>query len=270
MAKNSGNYYSGICGISSSTLKIIAISAMLLDHIAAAFEDQLSGTLFCFSVGGLPLPRLIGRIAFPIFAFLIAEGASRTKNIYKYMLRLLIFAFISEIPFDLALFHTPLNEVLFETEHQNVFFTLLLGLLAIYAFQMFQKIRLEVLSFPILLILSFIAETLLKTDYGAMGVICIFLLYVFLHAPGAAKHIGITLTLLLLPFIIKSSASKPGNYIYFNTMLYYNSFEIYAVLALPFILLYNGEKGKKLNKYFFYGFYPGHLAIIWVIYKIFA
>jgi len=244
---------------------------MFTDHLTAAFEAELSEAMpFLTLRDGLQIPRIIGRIAFPLFAFMIAEGAGRTRSIHKYMLRLLIFAFVSEIPFDLALFHTPLNEVLHETQHQNVFFTLLLGLIAIYVFQLLQKKQLEVLSFPVLLALAYIAEDVLKTDYGAMGVICIFLFYIFLHAPGKARNIGIVFTLLILPLIISASPYTLGYSAHIDVSIYYNEYETLSILALPLILLYNGEKGKKINKYAFYGFYPGHLMVIWGLYLLFA
>lgn len=103
--KYKGNYFSG------STLKIIAMLSMLIDHIAAVLVDsraypELYGAM-----------REIGRLAFPVFCFLIVEGYFNTKNVKKYVGRLLIFGVISEIPFDLAIFGRPGTEF----AHQNVF-----------------------------------------------------------------------------------------------------------------------------------------------------
>ncbi|MBQ7638651.1 MAG: hypothetical protein IJS90_07105 [Clostridia bacterium] len=270
MENRSGvSYYSGKNGISSSTLKIIAVATMFIDHVAAVFEKELNEAIPHFSLfDGLPFMRIVGRIAFPLFAFMIAEGAGRTKNIYKYMLRLLVFVFISEIPFDLALYHTPLSGVLRETEHQNVFITLFLGLASIWVYQLLQKKRLELLAFPALLVFAFLAEELFKSDYGAMGVICIFLFYVFLHSPGMVKNIGVVFTVLILPVILSLSVFTLTSRVHFDVSLLYNDYEFFAVLALPFILLYNGEKGKNINKYLFYGFYPGHMLLLWGLYML--
>ena len=108
--------------LSSSTLKIIAMAAMVLDHYSVIFNGTES-TVF----------RHIGRIAFPIFAFLIAEGAKRSKNKLKYAIRLLAFAFISEVPYDWAFY----GEIL-HIEKQNVYFTLFLDLIVVIIIKMLE------------------------------------------------------------------------------------------------------------------------------------
>lgn len=130
-------------GLSGSTLKIIAIITMLLDHIGASLvQPILASTASAAGVTDWSMPslaaaypgaaipyyalRYIGRISFPIFCFLLVEGFLHTKNLHKYCLRLAIFALVSEIPFDLAFHQTP-----FYQASQNVFFTLLIGLLVI-------------------------------------------------------------------------------------------------------------------------------------------
>ena len=100
-------------GLSGSTLKLIAIVTMFIDHLGVvAFETQISNYMVPYYI-----MRLIGRLAFPIFCFLLVEGFFHTRDVKKYALRLLVFAFISEIPFDLAF-----NRQLFYWRHQNVFF----------------------------------------------------------------------------------------------------------------------------------------------------
>ena len=109
-------------GLSGSTLKLIAIVTMFIDHLGVvAFETQISNYMVPYYI-----MRLIGRLAFPIFCFLLVEGFFHTRDVKKYALRLLVFAFISEIPFDLAF-----NRQMFYWRHQNVFFTLFIGLLVI-------------------------------------------------------------------------------------------------------------------------------------------
>lgn len=143
-------------GITGSTLKLIAIITMLIDHFAATIIEKTLAARGAFSLdptdleavqnfylengalyGVYSIMRLIGRIAFPIFCFLLVEGFQHTRNKNKYAFRLALFALISEIPFDLALFGTVL-----EFSHQNVFFTLLIGLLVMFGFQIISdKVR---------------------------------------------------------------------------------------------------------------------------------
>lgn len=267
-------------GISSSTLKIIAIATMFIDHFAVVFETQLSEHYpFLILPNGLNFLRAVGRLAFPLFAFMIAEGAKRTHNIYLYLVRLLAFSFIAEIPFDLALYGTPLREVLSERDHQNVFFTLFLGLVSILCFQLLEKVNLEPLSVLPLAGLAYLAEEILKTDYGAMGVICIFLFYLFLQAKPAAKNIGFLLICLVISFMLSAEPSvrtvqyvsgETGHIYTLTLSALFNSYEIYALFSAPLIIFYNGEKGRKINKYFFYAFYPAHLLLLWGVYQLFS
>lgn len=125
-------------GISGSTLKLVAIFTMLIDHIAASLLEKLlsRGRAFQFMNGeGLytvySVMRSIGRLAFPIFCFLLVEGFIHTRNKSKYAIRLGIFALISEIPFDLAF-----DDKVFSWGHQNVFFTLLIGLIVMAGFEL--------------------------------------------------------------------------------------------------------------------------------------
>lgn len=138
-----------IKGISGSTLKLIAIFTMLIDHTAATILDKTliargllsldptdtaavmqfyadNGVIY----GANIVMRLIGRIAFPIFCFLLVQGFLHTRNVTKYAIRLALFAAISEVPFDLAF----KNRIL-EFSYQNVFFTLLIGLLTLIGFK---------------------------------------------------------------------------------------------------------------------------------------
>ena len=147
--------------LDGTVLKLIACLSMFIDHLGAV----------CFS--GMMGFRIIGRLAFPIYCFLLVEGAVHTCNMKKYILRMGIFALISEVPFDLAFYHR-----LVYMGHQNVFFTLGLGLLAIW----FLEHPIEQLDIPdvlykllVIIAAGLIAE-FLNTDYGFTGieVICIF------------------------------------------------------------------------------------------------
>ena len=262
-------------GFSSAALKLIAIVLMFVDHFAVVFRPAIEGA---FDGGDTlyTLMRTAARIAFPIFAYCIAAGAVYTSNIYKYMLRLAAFAVISEVPFDRAF-----NGAWLEFTYQNVFFTLLLGLLSIALYAQLRKRNLEVFAFVLLAGLAYAAEELLKTDYGAMGVICIFLFYVFLQTKAPVKQIGLALTCLLVSFMLSfrpyvnpvSYYVLPGTVMTFHDLhmdasVLFNSAELFAVAAAPFILLHSGQKGRKINKWFFYAFYPGHLLLLAVAYRL--
>ncbi|MBR3767920.1 MAG: hypothetical protein IKL10_06750 [Clostridia bacterium] len=226
--------------ISSSWLKIIAITVMVIDHAAVIFLGDEPSVF-----------RKIGRIAFPIFAFMIAEGARRSKNKLKYALRLLAFAFISEVPFDWGFY----GEFL-EFSHQNVYFTLFLGLVSVYLFDFFKKRGLGFLSFISTAALG-TAAMYLSTDYGFMGVAVITLMAVFNDAKGASRYIGFVLSSLLTVFVVDPTV-----------ILGYVSSQVYAVFAAVPISLYNGKRGFKMNKYIFYVFYPAHIVILALIAKI--
>lgn len=140
-------------GITGSTIKIIAVVTMLIDHVAAALLTRIvisRGFFYAMGneqrliewmkVNGLlyivtQLMRLIGRLGFPIFCFLLVEGFQKTRNVKKYALRMGLFALISEIPFDLAFSGRVWNP-----GYQNVYFTLLIGLLALWAFDTIAKL----------------------------------------------------------------------------------------------------------------------------------
>ncbi|MCI8505551.1 MAG: hypothetical protein HFI67_05115 [Lachnospiraceae bacterium] len=185
--------------------------------------------------------RIVGRLAFPIFCFLLVEGFSHTRDVKKYLFRLGLFALIPEIPFDLVVFRR-----LWYTDYQNVFFTLFIGLLLLYLYNRFlantQPIY-AVMAVVSMLCLAF----LIRCDYGAEGVLMIYLFYFFRFRP-LAMCIS---TGLLMAFM--------------------GGLEVYGIAALPLILLYNGEKGGRRSKsrggelaqkYFFYCFYPVHLLLL--------
>lgn len=218
--------------LDGTALKLIACLSMFIDHLGAV----------CFS--GMMGFRIIGRLAFPIYCFLLVEGAVHTHDMKKYILRMGIFALISEVPFDLAFYHR-----LVYTGHQNVFFTLGLGLLAIW----FLEHPIEQLDIPDLLykLLVIIAAGLIaeffNTDYGFTGIAVICIFY-YLRGQPQLKY----------PIAVILLAAMGG-------------VEVYAVLALIPILLYNGQRGHqtKVMQYGFYIFYPAHLLLIAALYHLF-
>ena len=175
--------------INGATLKWIAVLCMLIDHIGAVLVEPIC-------LGRVPatiltlrqwvilyyILRGIGRIAFPIFCFLLIEGFTKTRSRKHYLRNLVIFSFISEVPFNCAIANKP-----FTLQYQNVFFTLVLGFLAIWAMEYIEAKCMERNLLPIggLLIsllpaavIAFIAESA-NTDYGAIGVATICIFYIF-------------------------------------------------------------------------------------------
>lgn len=218
-------------------LKLIAMISMFIDHMAAGLLENYvfnanAQTNFTALYSFL---RNIGRLAFPIYAFLLVEGFFRTKNIKLYLSRLLFFAFISQAPFSLLNTGKP-----FDFSYTNTLFTLFLGLLAIYIIDKspFQKNSIKDVSFMlfIIVIFSFIA-IFINSDYSYHGVIAIALIYLFFKSGSGLMFA------MFLGFLFE--------------------FRMPAVfLSLPIIHFYNGERGTNL-KYFFYIFYPAHLLLIY-------
>lgn len=250
-------------GIDGSTLKIIAMVIMLLDHIGAAVIERLYamntidfyGNSYLLTID--LLLRIIGRTAFPIFCFLLLEGFSHTHNVKKYAVRLLMFSVISEVPFDLA-FWGKIN-----WNYQNVFFTLFLGLITIWGIREitsffsrkvelksssgFQLLCYKIMSFlgaGILLGLTCTIATILKTDYSWGGVLFITILYLFQHL------------------------RKTGSIIGYLELCAFNSLEIFSFPAWILKAFYNGKRGIDL-KYIFYLFYPVHLLLLYGICQLY-
>ncbi|MBQ8967155.1 TraX family protein [Ruminococcus sp.] len=223
--------------ISGSGLKIIALTTMIIDHTAAFilrgndFAVRPVFTLGPLSVSIYLLMRITGRIAFPIYCFLITEGYAHTHDKKKYGTNLLVFALISEIPWDLV--HT--GRLFYQK--QNVFFTLFLGFLAIYIYERFKEDKGR-LALSLLGLLA--AAFLIKADYGCRGVGFILFLYIMRE-----KNI--------LQAIIGSC--------FFD--------KVYAVMASFVIInMYSGQRGfirSKPAKYAFYAAYPLHILLLYFL-----
>lgn len=213
-----------IACLNNVTLKLIAITTMLIDHIGAILFPEIQ------------LFRIIGRISFPIFCFLLVEGFHHTRSQLNYLVRLLIFALLSEIPFDLAL-----RDVIFDWQHQNIFFTLALGLVAIFCLEELHFRKIYTIPFGLILLASHFS----KCDYGLAGVLLICIFYYAKEQPW----VRIFLCGLVL-------------YMFFGT------FELYALIAFIPITLYNGKLGSNA-KFVFYWFYPIHLLVLFGLSMLF-
>lgn len=220
--------------MTSAVLKYIAIISMLIDHIGAFILEDMYGTNSTIYI----LSRSIGRIAFPIFAFLLVESFKKTKSRKKYFINLLIFALLSEIPFDLA------NKgSLMDFNQQNIFFTLLTNLTMLYVIEgmKIDKTDLKGISEILIVLLFSLVSMLFKFDYSFFAPLVVYSYYKFY---GNIK--------------MRFLASELS--------LYFEAFSLVHVSNI-LIYFYNGKRGRQ-NKYFFYFFYPLHLLIIYFFIKI--
>ena len=233
--------------INSNTLKTLAMVLMLLDHLWATV------------IPGNQWMTCVGRLAFPIFAFMISEGYVHTSDFKKYAKRLLIFGLISEIPFNLMSaggFFFPF--------HQNVMFTLLLGLLSIREIDKFKKnFKVKTGIFCLLKIALFLLiGTVGFVDYGAMGILVVIAFYVFRDVKFGRLFQLLSLVLLFIVFFkgLGFEFTIAGHGFFFPI-------QGFGVLAMIPICLYNGKKGtdSKILKHAFYWFYPVHMAAIYII-----
>ena len=201
----------------------------------------------------------VGRIAFPIFAFQIAEGARHTSDFRRYALRLLAFALVSEIPFDLMYAST-----VFYPFHQNVMFTLLLGLLAVRGLDRARRKRTAGAAAlgALGLLAAWLAGTIGMVDYGGMGVLTVAVFYVFRGFPLA--RLGQLACLVLLNMVFFK-----GEYVSLEILGHAVELQTqgFALLALIPIWLYGGEKGRggRALQYGSYVFYPLHMLVLYLV-----
>lgn len=288
-------------GISSSTVKLVGIITMLIDHMAATvllrymYAGGWSNGLYILYT----ILRLVGRLGFPIFCFLLVEGFERTRSKTKYALRLLLFALISEIPFDLAFSASVL-----EFGYQNVYFTLFLGLLAMCVYDYFEnhKIPFVVQSLLFVAGIVLIGARLVRyyfqhiLPFGDLffimgfwaAIICLLIiLIIYGQSMGwdRMRLIGMDLAALWLFMRLADllHTDYSGMGILTITAIYVfrgsnilpmvagcvvlslmSSSEAAAFLAVIPVAKYNGKRGLKL-KYLFYAFYPVHLLLLWLV-----
>ncbi len=257
-------------------LKLIALITMFIDHIAAVviwrvyaasyritasmqLSENIGDKIIVWVADNQDLVftiyewmRYIGRMAFPIYCFLLVEGFLHTRNVAKYAGRLALFALISEIPFDLAI-----SGKWWIYSSNNVFFTLVLGLLAIWVLSYVEKFyefwqekqyepilgRILTLSAGLIVIVGFgaFADMVLFTDYGLGGVVAIAVMYLL----RGQNAIAFAASVLVLTVIT-------------------GDIEIFAMFMLYPIMKYDGTRGKNM-KYVFYAFYPVHLLVLALI-----
>ena len=216
--------------LDGTSLKLIAMISMVFDHVGDMF---FPGALWM---------RMIGRLAMPLFSFCIAEGYTHTKNKQRYLLRMGVFALVSEIPFDLAF------EGRVGLGHQNIMLSFFLAILALMLFDRIRgegkehaagKTLLGILCVCAVAVLALV----LRADYTLFAVLAVFLFYV-LRNRHPLLRCGMGVGFLALT----------------RTVGYYRA----TGLSLIPLLLYNGKRGRGL-KWLFYAFYPGHLLLLYLL-----
>ena len=219
--------------MSSFALHILAMLLMLCDHLQLTLLPDL------------PILRCVGRLAFPLFAFMAVEGYLHTRSLKKYFLRLLMLAVISEIPFDLLV-----SGSVFDPMHQNVIWTIILGLCCIRAFENISADLKKMLS-AVVIIASLAAAIIARVDYSSAGVLTLLAFYAFRGNTVRCR----LMQLLSLAFI---------NLVLLGGIGFAFPYQALAVLSLPIIWLYDGSQGphngfiKAAN----YLFYAAHMLIL--------
>ena len=220
-------------GLNNNQLKIIAMVAMLIDHVGA------------YLCPGIEWMRIVGRLAYPIFAFMIAEGCAHTRSRVRYLLQMVGLAAICQVVYYFAQ----------GSLYQCILVTFSLSILLIYAIDIFRKNK------------GFVSAVLAVAVFLGVLYACYVLPY---RIPGFDIDYGILG--ILLPVVIYLVPDQQGKIFAAAAMLVplagrWGSVQWYALLALPLLMLYNGNRGKAKLKYLFYFFYPAHLVAIYLIGK---
>lgn len=243
--------------LSGTALKRIACICMLIDHIGASciearFYEVWYASPYVVTIAQLDLVlRSIGRLAFPIYCFLLAEGFVHTHDVRRYAGRLLLFAVVSELPFDWAFFRTP-----FYWEHQNVYWTLLFGVAAMACLHWANpdagvapwrapsggEVPRRLAGLLGVVACAAVAEGM-NTDYGAGGVLLIAVLYELRTSRSWQCVAG----------ALVAAGQEAGT-----------SIGLFAALAFVPVWFYNGQRGNcgRVQQWVFYVFYPAHLLIL--------
>lgn len=222
-------------------LKFVAAAAMLVDHIGAILYPHIL------------VLRIIGRIAFPIFAFFVAEGCYYTKNKGRYLFNLLAFAVV-----------TQLVKIVFnDNDDLNIMFTFAAGVVAVFALQLLmESLKTEGSKTPAYLYLTFVmvvfavwaVNRLAVFQYAFWGCMtpCIIYSANYIKNSICTKH---QLKLIMLAVALAA------------VYHIYGGVQIWAYTAILILVFYSGKKGNRVPKYFFYIFYPSHLAVLYLIEK---
>ncbi len=240
--------------LSRSALKWIALITMFIDHIGAILGSdffQNNGIYWLYLT-----MRTIGRLSFPIFAFFVAQGWLFTKNKKRYVLLILLFAVLSQ-----PIYYFALNQNIFDF---NILFTFLLSIVIFY---FIDKIREDktmtplycALVFSILIVVIMLSLMKMPISYGVYGVILPVVFYIFSNRETNFKcYVWLIAFVLIFAYWLSM-------FLFLDKAQFSSYVDIFALLSLPLLLLYNGKKGKGAPKYLFYVFYPSHILVIYLI-----
>ena len=206
--------------VTSFVLKIIAVITMTMDHYSKIAD-------------GPEWFSLVGRVSFPLFAFLIGEGFRYTKDRKKYFYRIFLYALVLQIPDLLSI----------EKYDGNIFFTLSFGILSLL---ILNNTKLNKFIKIILVIIIVVSAEMLTLDYGSYGVMIIIIFYLFRENNIMTAFSFTAVNILWISFFQMSAT------------------QLYSIFVLPLIFLYNGKEGKKM-KLFFYLYYPLHLIVLYLL-----
>lgn len=242
--------------LSGEQLKMIALLFMLLDHVGyrMTLDDLVDNTKLWISIG--ETFRVFGRIAFPIFAFMVAEGFRYTSDRKRYAIRMLVFAVISEVPFDmLRNYSMQKNYImhknseyscLFDMSGQNVMLTFFLAIVMLILIEEYKLRKSTYYAYYeyVIVICFGIVAYIVRCDYHYFGILLVWFFYKFVDE-----------------FYICAI---------FVVLMYFLQEEYMGAASLIPIFLYNGKRTNKLmssgeskiHKYFFYVFYPLHMLIL--------
>ena len=237
------NIQTKICFLSGNALKFIAALSMLADHIGMIFFPNIQ------------IFRIIGRLAFPIFAFMIAEGCRYTKNKARYFFTVFVLGIICQTAYFLYNGDT----------YMNVLITFSLSIIAVYSLQNFKntvfsenRTVIKCIASALVLFTTVLAILILniifEIDYGFFGCMLAFLISLFNMPEGAPENLKKldTLPCRLLMLLIGLALIALGS----------GKNQPFALMSLPILLCYSGKRARLKTKYFFYIFYPLHLALL--------
>lgn len=256
-------------GMTGAVLKNAAYVSMFIDHFfAVIFLNYMNLHLIDGAWDPALKPiyragRAVGRIAFVLFAFLIVEGFLHTRSRVRLLLRLFLFALLSEIPFDLAF-----SGSMFDWKSQNVYWTLFLGVLLLTVWEYLSRYGsvLSVAGRILIVAAACTAAFLGGTDYRFMGVLLILTFYLTREKEKGVCFMAVGLVMLFGMWgsnLIRYTGRLTADKLFWSSLR-----EMYGLLAFVLIFLYNGKKGRQLPKPFYYGFYPLHLLLLYGIARI--
>lgn len=249
--------------INAQQLKLLAMIFMLIDHIGVTLN-----TIYRYEVAGIEMVnfmsdayesfRILGRLAFPIFAFLIAEGCAYTRDLKAYRNRLFFFGLLSQLPYQAVTNLTVGHFNLWHYSGGNVLLTFTLGVIAVECYQKLLKNPHQRLLWSLAILGTFVIVIFFQTEYDIVGIGLI--LGIYLLRPKKDTDLDATIMGSKFLQVIVCGLMTAGYY-----QLFYPFFSWYTMVATLAVIplgLYNGKPGNRRGKLSFYLFYPLHLTVL--------